>query len=339
MSVSIIIGGQYGSEGKASYYFAKEYNASAVVRVGGTNSGHTAFDENNKKHAFRMLPNACLLEGVTAVLPAGSYIDINVLLSEIEESGLSSNRLKIDGNAVIIKEKHKNYETGLNLQHQIGSTLSGTGAAVIARAKRDNEEPVLLAKNVSELIPYLCDTKKYLRELLDHGKHVIIEGTQGYGLSNYHTKCYPYATSRDTTAAAFLSETGLSPFDVEHIIMVIRSFPIRVAGNSGPLDSEIDWDIVTQESGSQEEIKEITTVTKNVRRVGRFSREIVKEAISVNRPDIIVLNHVDYVDYQNKGNKTLSLNQLSFISNIEEEIGQHVDYCGNGENVMIYVQN
>lgn len=50
MSVSIIIEGQYGSKGKgnASYYFAKEYNDSAVVRVGGTNSGHTAFDEITK---------------------------------------------------------------------------------------------------------------------------------------------------------------------------------------------------------------------------------------------------------------------------------------------------
>lgn len=54
-----------------------------------------------------MLPNACLLEDVTAVLPAGLYIDTDVLLSEIEESGLSSNRLKINENAVIIKEKHK----------------------------------------------------------------------------------------------------------------------------------------------------------------------------------------------------------------------------------------
>lgn len=45
MGVSIVIGGQYGSEGKGKVanYFANKFNADVTMRVGGTNSGHTVY--------------------------------------------------------------------------------------------------------------------------------------------------------------------------------------------------------------------------------------------------------------------------------------------------------
>ena len=81
MSVSIIFGGQWGSEGKGktTYFFSKKLHASTVVRVGGPNSGHTIVDETGKRMAFQVLPVASVLEGVTCVLPAGSYIDLDIL--------------------------------------------------------------------------------------------------------------------------------------------------------------------------------------------------------------------------------------------------------------------
>lgn len=331
MAVSIVVGGQYGSEGKGkvAHYWANKMNAVAVVRVGGSNSGHTVYETSGDRHALRMLPTASISKEITSVLPAGSYIDIPVLMKEIEEVGLAQGCLKIDPNAMVISEKHRNDELALKLQEEIGSTLSGTGAAVAERVKRGKN--VLLARNVPELAPFLADTKEYLRSLLDRGEHVVIEGTQGYGLSNYHAKAYPYATSRDTTAAGFLAETGLSPFDVEHVVMVIRAFPIRVAGNSGPLEEEIDWNKVSQESGAEEYFDEKTTVTQRVRRVARFTPDIVKEAILVNRPDVIVLNHMDYIDFSNKGESQLSKKQEVFLKEVEKMIGQKVSYCGNGE--------
>ena len=55
MPVSIIIGGQYGSEGKGKIadFWAKKMNASAVVRVGGPNSGHTVYTAEGKQHHVR----------------------------------------------------------------------------------------------------------------------------------------------------------------------------------------------------------------------------------------------------------------------------------------------
>ena len=207
--------------------------------------------------------------------------------------------LWIDENAVIIEDFYKDAELQEGLRESIGSTLSGTGAALQARIKRDKRQRVKMAKDEPLLKMYLKDTKQELRNLLNIGKNIVIEGTQGYGLSNYHSKCYPYATSRDTTAAGFLAETGLSPLDVTHVIMVIRTFPIRVAGESGPLEQEIDWGIVSKESGAKNYFEEKTSVTQNVRRVARFDASAVKAAIQANNPNVIVLNHMDYIDYNN----------------------------------------
>lgn len=182
----------------------------------------------------------------------------------------------------------------VGLRAGIGSTLTGTGAAVMNRISRTR--PVRFAKDEPRLRPFLADTKDLLTRVLDAGDRVVIEGTQGYGLSVLHTPHYPYATSRDTTAAGFLSEVGLSPLDVDDVVMVIRAFPIRVPGNSGPLANEISWEQLTRESGSMEPLCEITSVTKTVRRVAAFDPEIVRQAIQVNRPTRVILNHVDYFD-------------------------------------------
>lgn len=339
MAVSIVIGGQYGSEGKGktACFWADRIGAAAAVRVGGSNSGHTVYDKDGKQFIFRMLPTAAILDDVKCILPAGSYIDIDVLNAEIKNAGLSDNRLLIDPNAVIIDESDKSVEKEANLRASIGSTMSGTGAAVVKRVKRDRNDPALLARDVPVLQKYLCDTKKVMREMLDQDKNIVIEGTQGYGLSNLHAKEYPYATSRDTSAAGFLSETGLSPFDVDHIVMTIRAFPIRVAGNSGNLVNEIDWKTVSEESGSPEYFEEKTTVTHNVRRVARFDKEIVSEAITANNPDVIIMNHVDYIDYGNRGKDNLSYKQNQFVKDIEKELGRRIDYCGNDEYSLVKV--
>jgi Adenylosuccinate synthetase len=96
-----------------------------------------------------------------------------------------------------------------------------------------------------------------------------------------HSPHFPRTTSRDTTAAGALAETGLSPFDVENIVLVLRSFQIRVAGDSGPFGgTEIDCKTLTRESGSPTPVLERTSVTDKVRRVARFDPVIVREAIA-----------------------------------------------------------
>lgn len=335
MGVSIVVGGQFGSEGKGkvTHYFAKKLQAKAVIKVGGINSGHTVVD-CGKKLIFRNLPVSASIDNVYSVIPAGSYIDPAMLLNEIAESGCNPAYLKINPNAVVLGDEHKNYEHSIQLNKRIGSTGSGTGSGVMQRILRGDD--VKFAKNHPLLKDYLCDTTKFLREILDKGEEVIIEGTQGYGLSVLHSEHYPYVTSRDTNSAGFLSEAGLSPFDVTNIILVIRSYPIRVAGNSGPLPNEITWEELAQQLHVPvEQIKEKTTVTKKVRRVAHFDSELVRKAIQVNKPNKIVLNHADYWDYTCHNSSILSRTIEEKIQTIEKEIGNTIDLVGTGEAVFV----
>jgi adenylosuccinate synthase len=150
-----------------------------------------------------------------------------------------------------------------------------------------------------------------------------------------HSKYYPYVTSRDTTAAAFVSEAGLSPLDVDDIVLVLRAFPIRVGGNSGPLPSEIDWDSVTSESGEQTPILEHTSVTKTVRRVGRFDPDIVRQAIMFNQPTGIVLNHLDYIDISCRHKQILTEKADAFVNDVEFLIGRRINCLGFGPASLI----
>lgn len=333
MPISIVVGGQYGSEGKGkiAHYVARTEGARAAVRIGGPNSGHTVYSERGDKFIFQHLPTAAILPNVTCVLATGSYIDVARLLHEIALVKLPSHRLKVDPHAVLITEQDCVDEHLVGLRAGIGSTLTGTGAAVLNRISRTR--PVRFAKDEPSLKPYLTDTKELLSLMLDAGDRVVIEGTQGYGLSVLHTPFYPYATSRDTTAAAFLSEAGLSPIDVDDIILVVRAFPIRVPGNSGPLETEITWEQVSLESGSVDPISEITSVTKSLRRVARFDSTIVRAAIRVNHPTRIALNHLDYIDKSIYKSKTLSARAMNSLLEIEATIGRRIDLIGTSEEL------
>ena len=330
MAISIVVGGQYGSEGKGkvAHYLARERGAASAVRVGGPNSGHTVYDDAGHKFIFRHLPTAAVLPNVLCVLAAGSYIDVDRLLYEVALIGLDPGRLKVDRNAVLISEQHRVDEHLVGLRAGIGSTLTGTGAAVLDRVGR--VKPIRFAHDEPALSQFVCDTKSLLRWQLDQGARVVIEGTQGYGLSVLHTPHYPFATSRDTTAAGFLSEVGLSPLDVDEVALVVRAFPIRVPGHSGPLDNECAWSDVTDHAGAPAPIEELTSVTQSLRRVARFSAEIVRKAVSANHPTRVVLNHVDYLDHACKG-KDATSRALSQVVEIERLIGRRIDLIGTDE--------
>jgi adenylosuccinate synthase len=112
----------------------------------------------------------------------------------------------------------KAWEHEADLRQAIGSTESGTGAAVMAMTARGASDFLLhsvQAEEVPELEEFLKDTGSELRRLLDAGQRVVVEGTQGFGLSLLQGGYWPKATSRDTTAAGFLAEAGLSPRDVD----------------------------------------------------------------------------------------------------------------------------
>lgn len=335
MPVTVVVGGQFGSEGKGkvSHFLAREENIPVVVRIGGPNSGHTVVAPSGESIVFRQLPTAALLPDVTCVIAAGSYVNLNILFKEIEMTSVTSSRLMIDANAMVVSDADMAEERQGSLGGSIGSTLSGTGAAVSRRISRRGS--VRLARDCPDIKQFVKPVLPFLRDQLNSDQRILIEGTQGYGLSLLHSPYYPYATSRDTTAAGFLSEVGLSPMDVDDVVLVLRAFPIRVTGNSGPLPDEIDWDIVAKESGSDQPIIEYTSVTQTVRRIGRFNTEIVCMAIMANNPTRIVLNHLDHVQHTNSTSAGTETKVETFVYHIEKLLNTEIAFLGFGPSSLI----
>ena len=332
MPVSIVIGGQFGSEGKGKVALEITRQSRApvtVIRVGGPNSGHTGYDLTGQKHALRQLPAACVDRNVDVVLPSGSYIDTDIFLKEIEDLEYPKNRIRISEFARIIRPEHREWEKKAGLTNSIGSTGSGVGGAVMAAVAREAKNFDVVSHSVMEdprLHRYIDEDLPYSLQIASQrGVRFVVEGTQGFGLSLLEGGYWPKATSRSTTAASALAESGLSPVDVDDVTMVVRSFPIRVAGDSGFLAGETTWKEISEIAGRS--ICEFTTVTGRVRRVGHFDHDLVRRALAVNRPTRLVLNHMDYIGQQ--GDLEDSQSNLSkFLRTTEMKIGREFDWLG-----------
>src|SRR5690606_29410184 len=107
--VDVLIGGQYGSEGKGQIaaYMAKEYDV--LVRVGGPNAGHKVYAEP-EPHTFHHLPSGTTSSGADLILGPGAVLWVPGLLAEIEQYDVSRGRLHIDPSAMIIEEHDRTFE-------------------------------------------------------------------------------------------------------------------------------------------------------------------------------------------------------------------------------------
>jgi adenylosuccinate synthase len=327
MPVTVIVGGQYGSEGKGKIAAFLARPGDHSVRTGGPNAGHTII-EDGKETVVRHLPSSVVRSGVKLYLGAGAIIDRAILLDEIAAHGIEAERLTIDPQAVVISASYAPAES--DLVSRIGSTGKGVGAAVAAKVWRGDD--VVLSRDVAELHPFLGDVAGALANALSAGERVVLEGTQGTGLSLHHGS-YPYVTSRDVCAGSLCSEAGVGPTAVDRIVLVVRTFPIRVGGPSGPLANELTWAEVTKRSGYQAPLCEHTTVTGKVRRVGAFNLEQVVRAVQLNGATEIALTFADYLDAslrRAKDMRQLPRAVRQFITSLEEATGVPVTIVSTG---------
>lgn len=341
MSLWVVVGGQYGGEGKGkiSAFITQQEGIDICIRCGGPNSGHSFVTEDGRTVLLRQLPTGYIRPQTRLLVPAGALVDLEVLKHELDMLGLDSRRVGVDRNAMIIEDIDKQREAALQLRERLSSTLCGVGSAVARRALRgaDVRTAGIAGKEIPWLEKLITNVSEEANSALDRGKRVLVEGTQGFGLSLYHSEAYPKATSRDTTAAGFVSEVGLSPRLVTEIVLVFRTFPIRVAGDqAGPLKEEIRWQDVQEESGYPHAIEEMTTVTKKLRRVGRFDWHLAKSAIRANRPTRVAVNGLDYLCYRDtfvERSDCLSEKSTAFLENLFMVSDRPQIYAGIGRSL------
>lgn len=335
MPSTIVVGGQYGSEGKGKVVatLAGSCAAPLVVRCGGPNSGHT-IEWKLQPLVLRQLPSGAAHPNALLLIGAGAVIDVPVLLEEANKLDVPRDRVVIDPRACIVTDDDRLSEQLIS--KEIASTGTGTGAALIRRILR--RPPFSLAADSSVLAARFrveC-VAPMLHAAHARGESIIIEGTQGFGLSLLHGREYPYVTARDTTASGFASEVGLAPRLVDRVVLVVRTFPIRVGGDSGPLAQEVSWSEVKKLGGAPHEIPELTSVTRRIRRVALFDAEEVRRAVLYNAPTDLAIMGLDRLNYADLGvNRWHSLSRKSqdFVRDLEQTTSVRASLLGTGFGV------
>lgn len=335
--VDVVVGGQYGSEGKGQVaaYLSKEYDL--LVRVGGPNAGHKVF-EDTKPYTFHQLPSGTRASEAEVMIGAGAAIRLDVLRQEIADCRVDYRRLSIDPHAIIISKQDVAWEMK-RLRTTISSTAQGTGAAAIRRIER--RQKTILAGDIKDLKPFIRSGLEVLEKARVNGKKVLLEGTQGTGLSLLHGE-YPYVTSRDTTVAACLSEAGIPPAAVRKVVMVCRTYPIRVqspeGGTSGPMSAEISLRELSERSKiplSELEVTERTSTTNRTRRIAEFDWKLLRKSSALNGPTDIALTFADYFDIRNRKARrysSLTPETLLFIAELEKVTAASVSLICVGFN-------
>lgn len=334
-NVTALVGAQYGSEGKGAVAAEIAHLYDVHVRTGGPNAGHT-FYHDYLKWVARGLPVGWVNPDASLVIGPGAVLDWELLLEEIdavEGAGYPvRDRMYIDPRAVCVTAAQRNGEggTGGPAHARIGSTGEGVGLARIAKISRQvllsgEEYRTVHAKDVPQL-GEMCRPFEYTRE-----QQILLEGTQGVGLS-LTTGHWPYVTSADTGAAQMLADAGLSPGWFKETILVARTYPIRVAGRSGPLFDELTWDEVGVPP-------EVTTVTRKVRRVGSWDTLQVAQAAARNEPVQLVVTFIDYINPKDKGVTqwdALSSKTLSWISLAQTQLAMPIAGVGTGPGTIAW---
>ena len=141
MSVSVLVGSQWGDEGKGKIVDILSDRFDIVARYqGGANAGHTIVIED-KKFILHLIPSGILREGIQCVIGNGVVIDPQALLDEIkflEEHGINiKGRLFISHNAHLIMPYHKIIDSiNESGDNKIGTTGRGIGPCYIDKYDR-----------------------------------------------------------------------------------------------------------------------------------------------------------------------------------------------------------
>lgn len=347
--LQVVVDGQYGSCGKghvAAQLAMPALNPGGVsaVRVAGPNAGHSAVDAAGRKWPLRQIPVAAVVNpDARLYIAAGSEVDISVLLKEVEalEAGGHDirSRLTIDPMATILETRHQHVEAAAGLVASVGSTGKGIGAA---RADRIMRTATVVRDTDLQDLCNIADVASLLAADLTGGANCQIEGTQGHGLGLHHSN-YPQTTSSDCRAIDFLAMAGVSPWqygiDDLEVWVTLRPYPIRVAGNSGPMHGETTWEALGLP-------QERTTVTQKVRRVGTWDGPLAAAAVRANGGPSefvhIALMMMDQVSASVAG-MTDSDDLLAdsgaarFIDMVEGDCRQDVDMVGTSDRTVVWL--
>ncbi len=326
MSCTIIVGGFFGDEGKGKVvaHIAFQDKPVIISRGGvGPNAGHTV-QVGEKEYGVRMVPSGFVYKDAKLCIGSGVLVDPRVLKHEVEMLGVQG-RVFVDRRCGIITEEHIARDKGSDyLSKKIGSTGSGCGPANADRVMRVSPQ----AKDVPELAEYLMDVPKSIDEALREDKAVLLEGTQGFGISLYYGT-YPFVTSKDTSASQIAADNGVGPTRIDDVVVVFKAYPTRVG--EGPFSTEM-----SAEKSDAMGIQEFGTVTHRKRRIGGWDGEMARYSAMINGCTQAAITGIDRIDKACFGIRDyakLTKKAKEFLKTAEDDIGCPITLISTGPEV------
>lgn len=316
--VDLIVDMQYGSTGKGliAGYLAEQNGYDTVINANMPNAGHTFINSEGRKWIHKVIPNGIVSPNIKRVMIGpGSVFSPKQLHTEWTESEdiLKNVQLLIHPNAVPLRKEHIYLDQ--DVCNRIGGTGQGSGAALQAKINRTAH----IAKDyLFWCSKYVVTHEEWNQALIDSNK-ILAEGAQGFSLG-ISERFYPYCTSRDCTPARFLADMGIPVQMLNEVIGVMRTYPIRSGGNTGPCypdQKELTWDELNL-------IPELATVTKKERRIFTLSKQQTEDAMFGIMPNSIFLNFCNYVS----PDKIESV--INYIDFVASKYNGKIKYLGYG---------
>lgn len=311
----VIIGAQWGDEGKGKIVDYLAEKAEYVVRYsGGPNAGHTIVVDG-KQYALHQVPSGILYANKNVYLGAGMVIDPEALFNELQmlkDNGINwEGRVFISDRAHLILPKYRTMdkERDAARPRPIGTTGRGIGIAYGEKANRDGlrladldwdekmgeytgEDKAYLDKYKDRLLSMRVDLTAEMWKL--RNANILFEGAQG-AMLDIDSGTYPYVSSGPSCAAGAAVGSGIGPHDLDKILGVFKAYETRV-GN-GPMPSEFND---TSEGELCQYVRdtgrEYGVTTGRARRCGYLDLVALRYACRVNSLDGLVLTHLDIYD-------------------------------------------
>lgn len=311
----VVIGAQWGDEGKGKIVDYLAEDAKYVVRyAGGPNAGHTIVVDG-KQFALHQVPSGILYPNKSVFLGAGMVIDPEALFNELQmlkDNGINwEGRVFISDRAHIILPGYRQMDKDRDASRKrpIGTTGRGIGIAYSEKAHRDGlrladlDWPEKMAEFEGENLAYLNKYKDKLIEMrVDltakmyeyRNENILFEGAQG-AMLDIDSGTYPYVSSGASCSAGAATGCGIGPKDLDKILGVFKAYQTRV-GN-GPMPTEFN----NESEGELCEYvrktgREYGVTTGRARRCGYLDLVALRYACITNSIDSLVLTHLDIYD-------------------------------------------
>lgn len=335
MSISVLVGAQWGDEGKGKMIDYLSKDCDLIVRFqGGDNAGHTVINEHGV-FKLHLIPSGIFNDHGKCLIGTGTVVNPDVLeeeITQIEAAGMPVTGLSISGKAHILMPYHQKLDELMEAQGGIGTTKRGIGQAYAYKALRKNLRfedllDLTTAKSKLESIipvinnqlkaygsdPYTVDAmyekcvqwkERFGAMIVDPIRMIhqyinedknILFEGQLAAMKDIDLGIYPYVTSSNPTAAYAAVSGGFPAKKIDRVIGVAKAFSSAVGAGPFPTE-EFEGDIDLIRGTGEKPDDEFGARTGRSRRLGWLDIPVLKYTNMINGFDTLALCKIDKLD-------------------------------------------